>query len=69
MDIDQLKYFVSVVKYNSFTLASEQLCISQSSLSKHIKAMENELGISLLDRSTRNVRLTSGVIKQVLLQM
>ena len=60
MDIDQLKYFVSVVKYNSFTLASEQLCISQSSLSKHIKAMENKLGISLLDRSTRNVRLTSG---------
>jgi len=59
MDIDQLKYFVAVVKYNSFTLASEQLCISQSSLSKHIKAMENELGITLLDRSTRNIKLTS----------
>ena len=60
MDIDQLKYFVAVVKYNSFTLASEQLCISQSSLSKHIKAMENELGVTLLDRSTRNIKLTSG---------
>jgi len=59
MDINGLKYFIAVVKYNSFTLASQELCISQSSLSKHIKSIENELGIILLDRSTRNVKPTS----------
>lgn len=37
MNIESLKYFLSVEKYNSFSLAAEELCISQSSLSKHIK--------------------------------
>jgi DNA-binding transcriptional LysR family regulator len=58
MDFNQLNYFLTVVKYKHFTLASEELCISQSSLSKHIKALESELGIQLLDRSTRNLQLT-----------
>jgi DNA-binding transcriptional LysR family regulator len=59
MEIHQLKYFLTLVKYKHFTLASDELCISQSSLSKHIKSLENELGIQLIVRSTRNMELTS----------
>jgi LysR family transcriptional activator of glutamate synthase operon len=58
MEIVQLKYFLTLVKYRHFSLAAEELCISQSSLSKHIKSLENELGTQLLDRSTRNMPLT-----------
>jgi len=59
MEIHQLKYFLTLVKYKHFTLASEELCISQSSLSKHVKSLESELGIQLINRSTRNMELTS----------
>ncbi len=58
MEIQQLKFFIEIVKYKNFTVAASELCISQSSLSKHIKALEGELGVKLLDRSTRKVKLT-----------
>lgn len=58
MNIETLKYFLSIEKYNSFSLASEELCISQSSLSKHIKKLENELNCVLFERCTRHVNLT-----------
>lgn len=58
MEIQQLKFFLEVVRYKHFTIAASELCISQSSLFKHIKALEKELGVKLLDRSTRNVKLT-----------
>lgn len=58
MDINQLKYFLEVAKYNHFTIAADELCLSQSSLSKQIKSLEEELGIKLFNRSTRNMCLT-----------
>lgn len=58
MEIQQLKFFLEVVKHKNFTIAASELCISQSSLSKQIKALEDELGIRLFDRSTRGVKLT-----------
>lgn len=56
--IEQLKYFLAVEKYKNFSVASHELCISQSSLSKHIKALENELDTILFNRTTRNITLT-----------
>ena len=56
--IEQLKYFLAVEKYKNFSVASYELCISQSSLSKQIKALENELATILFDRTTRNITLT-----------
>ena len=56
--IEQLKYFLAVEKYKYFSVASYELCISQSSLSKQIKALENELDTILFDRTTRNITLT-----------
>lgn len=59
MEIDQLKYFLAVAKYKHFTMAAEEICISQSYLSKQIKALEQELGVKLFDRNTRNIYLTA----------
>jgi len=58
MDIKQVEYFVSVVETGSFSLAAEELYISQSSLSKQIIALEKELGVKLFDRSKRKIALT-----------
>lgn len=62
MNIESLKYFLIIEKYNSFSLAAEELCISQSSLSKHIKKLENELNCKLFDRSNRSLKLTDSGI-------
>ena len=54
----QMKYFVSVVKNNSFTEAAEECYISQSAISQQIKALEDELGVKLLERKNRGFSLT-----------
>ena len=61
--IEQVKYFLALNKYKSFSLASEELCISQSSLSKQIKAFENELNILLFNRTTRSISLILFIYK------
>lgn len=58
MDIKQLKYFVSIVEEGNITKASYKLHISQPPLSNQLKLLENELGVKLLERGSRNVRLT-----------
>ena len=58
MTFEQIKSFLAIVKYNHFTLASQELYISQSSISKHIKSLEKELGVELFNRQHRSVRLT-----------
>ncbi len=58
MDTKQVEYFVSIVETGSFSLAAEELYISQSSLSKQIIALEKELNIKLFDRSQRKIALT-----------
>lgn len=61
--IEQIKYFLAINEYKSFSLAAHELCISQSSLSKHIKALENELQTLLFDRNTRSVDLTDAGVE------
>lgn len=58
MTFEQLKSFLAIVKYNHFTLASQELYISQSSISKHIKSLEKELGVELFNREHRSIKLT-----------
>jgi DNA-binding transcriptional LysR family regulator len=58
MDIKQLQYFIEVAKYNSFTKAAEQLFITQPTISKMIKNLEDELGVVLFDRSRKKLILT-----------
>lgn len=58
MEIEYLSEFVVIAKLGSFSRAAEELCISQSSLSKHILTLERELGTALLLRNSRNVTLS-----------
>src|SRR4051812_7179575 len=63
MDIQHLKYFVEVAKQKNFTKASQILLVSQPSISKMVKSLEDELKVTLLDRSERQIQLTdAGVI-------
>lgn len=56
--IEQIKYFIALNRFKSFSITAEELCISQSSLSKYIKSLESELDTTLFNRSTRNISLT-----------
>lgn len=59
MEIRQLHYFITVIEKKTFTAAASSLHISQPSLSIAIKKLETKLGLVLLDRSTRNLTLTT----------
>lgn len=58
MDIKQLRYFVTIAKTNSFTRASELLYISQPALSKAVKQLETELGITLFGKHSNKIYMT-----------
>lgn len=58
MNINQLKYFIAVAEYNSFTKAANQYYISQTAITQQIHALETQLGVSLIDRTKRPIALT-----------
>jgi LysR family cyn operon transcriptional activator len=59
MELRHLRYFLSIVKIGSFTKASDELCITQPTLSHQIRQLEDQLGCELFDRSGRRVQLTN----------
>jgi len=58
IEIHQLKTFVAVAREGSITRASDLLALSQPAVSAHIKAIEDILGITLFERTTRGMSLT-----------
>jgi DNA-binding transcriptional LysR family regulator len=58
MDVYQLQVFSSVFKNRSFSRASEELNLTQPSVSSHIKKLEEELGVKLFDRVGRKTMPT-----------
>lgn len=59
MELRQLKYLSEIVKSGGFTKASESLGIAQSALSIAVKKLEEEAGVTLIDRNQRKLALTS----------
>lgn len=57
-DLYELSLFHLVVKHRSFTKAAEAAGISQSAITRQMQGVENSLGIDLLERTTRSVRVT-----------
>lgn len=58
MDIRQLQYLIEVARLKSFTKAADALFITQPTISKTIKSMEEELGVVLFDRIGKRIALT-----------
>jgi DNA-binding transcriptional LysR family regulator len=58
LNLNQIRYFLGLARELHFWNASEKMHIAQSSLSRQIKALEDELGIRLFERNKREVKLS-----------
>jgi DNA-binding transcriptional LysR family regulator len=58
MELRHLRYFIAVAEELSFTRGAEKLRIAQPSLTRQIKDLEEEIGVRLLDRTKKQVKLT-----------
>ena len=58
MNLNQLRYFVSVAELKSFTKAAMNHYISQTAITQQIHALEENIGVKLLDRNSRPISLT-----------
>jgi DNA-binding transcriptional LysR family regulator len=62
-DLRQMRYFTAVAERGSFTGAARELHVAQQAVSQQVKALEQLLGVTLLERSARRVTLTpEGVV-------
>jgi len=59
MELRQLRYLEAVARHGHFTRAAEELHVAQSAVSHQIRRLERELGVELLERTTRSVELTA----------
>lgn len=57
-DLNDMMVFLAVVETGSFTLAAERLSIPKANVSRKVSRLEQQLGVTLLERSTRSQHLT-----------
>jgi LysR family transcriptional regulator, transcription activator of glutamate synthase operon len=58
MELRQLRYLIALAEEGSFTRAAQSASIAQPALSRQIQKLEAELGVPLVDRTTRRVTIT-----------
>jgi LysR family glycine cleavage system transcriptional activator len=58
-NLNAVKAFDAAARHQSFTLAAEELCVTQAAVSRHIRLLERDLGIELFERQHRRVVLTT----------
>lgn len=63
MTLEQMRYVVAISQYGSITAAAESLFMAQPSLSRAVKELEQELGITVLERSRRGTSFTAKGLK------
>lgn len=59
MELHQLRYLVLLAEELSFTRAAARAKVAQPALSKQVRKLEDELGVPLVDRTSRRVRMTA----------
>lgn len=56
--LNALRAFEAAARHESFTRAAAELCVTEGAVSRHVKLLEEEIGITLFNRLTRKVELT-----------
>ena len=67
MTLTQLAYMVAVAEAKNFTVAAENVFVTQPTLSMQIQKLEDELGVEIFNRTKKPIRLTK-VGEQILIQ-
>ena len=58
MELEQLRHFIAAAEAGSFSAAARLLYISHSTVCRSVSALEEELGVRLFERTSRDFRLT-----------
>lgn len=58
LETEQLRIFASVVACNSISRAAAELRVPRATVSRKLAALEDQLGVRLLQRTTRSMKLT-----------
>ena len=59
MELRQLRYFVAVAETGNISRAAQKIFLTQPALSRQIKALEDEMGLGLFERSAHSIKLTA----------